>query len=295
MTTMTKITRRFTAGLLALSTFVMLGIAPQAARAESLGEAQLSDLIKLRSALRVNASSSTIMSLYYVGTATEAVVRISSDVIQAEAPFGTIDTANFGAAVGAYDLSAAAYDTLGELCDAIDALTNYECVLQGGKRDDNSGIMRDVTAASETRDLKAAGGYDVSLDTDPVNGGGVGTTVFDIRLGIVPNLDKRVILKTCTTNVNVAADVRVYGKLRKHEGNAAEAGILGATGETRNDTTEVWRVATADDTDLQIPVDIDDNGWLSFAQNAHVVVSAGNGTGSQAAANFLECSWLERQ
>ena len=42
-------------------------------------------------------------------------------------------------------------------------------------------------------------------------------------------------------------------------------------------------------------VDITENGWLEFAKNAHVVISAGNGSSLQAAANFLECQWDEKR
>lgn len=294
---MTTIKNRITRGVLALAAMCfVLAAAPMMARAESWDEIRGKDANKDRAGGRVNASSSTCLTLYYVGTATANVYDISATSITSEAPFNTSDSTNFGSAGSRYNLDAAAYDTMGELCDTIDALANYECVLQGCIRSDNTTLLRDQASADGTNDARAAGGFDVAFDTGPINDGGTpASTVYNIRVGIQPNDGKRVTLRTCTGNANVAGDVRVFGRLRKFEGSGLERGVAStAIAETRNDTTEVWRVATVDDTDLQIPVDIDDNGWLEFGRNEHVVISIGNGTGIQAAANFLECAWIEK-
>ena len=267
----------------ALAVCMTLSLAPLSASAESLGEMQIKELSQSRSAYRVEANSSTCVNLTYVGSSTEAVVTITDDVITAYAPGNTLDSSDFGVSGSSYTLFSTAYDTVGELCDVIDALTDYECSMLGCKRDDNTNLLRDQTQASGTNDLKAAGGFDVRLDT----GSDVAmTNTYTIRAGITPGSGKRVRLKTCTGNINAADSLRVHGKLKKYEGSS--------DGVTRDDTTVVWRATTADDTDLQIPADIIDDGWLDFAKDGHVVISGGHGTGVQVGANFLECLWTER-
>ena len=273
---MKKILTAMVAGLA-----VLLWTAP-GARAESLLEMQIKEANKVRAAARFAHNTSQCADLDYVGTSTESLVTISATSATFYAPFGTADTGVGSSGVVNLDLTT--YDTMGEFCDYINGLTNYNCALLGCKRDDNPNRLRDQTEVSGTNDLKAAGGFSVLLDTGSTIE--ALTDVYDIRVGITPGSDKRVILKTCTGNANVAGTIRVYGKLRKYEGVS--------DGVTRNDTTEVWRAVTADDTDLQIPVDITENGWLEFAKDAHVVISAGNGTGTQAAANFMECQHDER-
>lgn len=263
--------------------FVTLFAAPQA-QAKSLADLQISDLNRIRSGVLASANTSYCLNLSYVGSSTEAVVYIDSSVITAYAPAGTADSSNFGLSASSYSLGSAAYDTTGELCDAIDALDNYKCSLLGCKRNDASNLLRNQAATSGTNDLKAAGGFSVTFDTNPAAGGDV-TQVFVLRVGMTPKTDRRILLKSCTANANVAGTVLIYGKLRKFEGVS--------DGVTRNDTTLVWSKVTADDTDLNLPATLTSSGWLEFAKDAHVVVSAGNGTGIQAAANYLECQFDE--
>ena len=229
------------------------------------------------------------LRLYYVGTATEAVVTITTTSITAYAPAGTADSSNFGVSLGSYVFTSA-YDTLGELCDKIDALPLYGCEMLAARRDDASAILRDQTATSGTNDLK------VSIPISGVIGGGArlrfdtGSTGdingFFERVGITPQPGKRVILKSCTGNGNVIGTFNVSGKLRKYEGVS--------DGVTRDDSTLVWSAITADDTDLTIPAVATNSGWLEFAKDAHVVVSVGNGSSLQAAANGVSCLWSER-
>ena len=286
-----KMTKNMKKILLPLTAAFLCAL-PLAGRAQANRDAlEVKKLSEINISQRFDGVTGEALRLYYVGTATEAVVTITTTVITAYAPAGTADT-TFGVSAGSYTLFSAAYDTMGELCDAIDALASYGCQLLGAKRDDQSDEMKDQVATSGTNDLK------VTVPLSGVNGGGarilmdsgVGTnaagTVYDIRIGVTPMSGRSVILKTCTGNANVIGTIKVFGKLKKYEGVS--------DGVTRNDTTEVWSAVTADDTDLQIPIDIESNGWLHFAKDAHVVVSAGNGTDSQVAANFLECQWIER-
>lgn len=275
--------------LLAAVTF-LLPLAPlKALAAADKTSLEVARLQRFGAGLAVSGANSESLRLWYVGTATEAVVTITSAVITAYAPAGTADSSNFGVSASSYQLYASAYDTMGELCDAIDALPYYGCELLGAKRSDNTNKLRKQTAASGTLDLKV---------TTPLNGGSPGggarfkfdeegaSNVYNERLGLRPAAGKRLILRTCTGNANVIGTLTVAGKLAKYEGIN--------DGVTRDDTTVVWNKITADDTDLQIPLDIPADGeWLRFARDAHVVVSAGNGSGVQAAANFLECSWQE--
>lgn len=273
-------------GFLTAVLFVGLlsALAPRAAHAISLTELQVAELNKVRAADRVAHNNSKCANLAYVGSSTEAVVTILPQAITAYAPAGTADSSNFGVSLSSYVFTST-YDTMGELCDAIDDLADYKCTLLGCNRADVSARLREQTATSGTNDLKAAGGFDVLLDTGS-NQGNQLTDVYDIAIGINPGSGKRVMIKTLTANINVDGTVLVYGKLKKFEGSD--------DGVTRNDTTLVWSAATADDTSLQVPVTLTETGWLEFAKDAHVVVQGGNGTGVQAAANFLEVQWDER-
>ena len=193
-----------------LLALVCASLAPKAAQAKETRDLEASRLAARSYWYQVSANSSPALSLYYVGTATESLVYISSTLITAFAPIGTADT-GFGTALGSYDLSAAAYDTFGELCDAIDGLANYGCRLLGAKRDDNTNRLRDQAATSGTNDLKAAGGFDVKFDTAPVAGGGT-PEAFDLRVGVTPESGKRVVMKKCEWNANGANTALIYGR-----------------------------------------------------------------------------------
>lgn len=285
---------------LALGAFVavafLLVAAPKPAQAVGLLELQVAELDKESLGARVDHNSAVAMRLYYVGSATEAVVTITTTVITAYAPAGTADSSNFGVSAGSYTLFSAAYDSMGELCDVIDALANYECILEGAKRDDNTKRLRDQTAASGTCDLKAAGGCGIKFSNE--SDGRANTESYDMRIGINPHIGKRVVLKTCTANISGTDTLKVYGKLAKFEAGSdgSPKGLAGVTAAARDDTTEVHSVATADDTDKTIPASVPTGGagWLTFAKDAHVVVSAGNTTNVQTSGNGLECQWDER-
>ena len=264
---------------------------PLAAHAISLSDLQVQRLAQIQVGDKKAGKEGEAMRIWYVGTATEAVVTITTTVITAYAPAGTADSTNFGVAGGSYTIFSAAYDTMGELCDAIDGLTYYGCELLGARRDDDSNILKNQVAASGTRDLKVTtpvsgtigGGarilLDSAVDTDAAG------TVYVNRVGIRPASGKRVILKTLTCNASTIGTLNISGKLQKYEG--------AGDGVTRDDTTIVWSAITADDTDLTIPGTVTDAGFLSFAKDAHVVISAGNGTTDQVAANFCNAQWSE--
>ena len=270
-----------------LSVFLGLALGALPAKADNLEDAQLRFFNAYNSADRVNTSSSVAMNLSYVGSSTEAVVTIAVGAITAYAPQGTADT-TFGVSAGSYAFVGATYDTFGELCDAIDALASYECVLKGAKRDDNTTTIRDQTATTGTNDLKAVGGFDVYFDTGGMSNLANGT--YFERIGFVPNSGKRVLLKSCLINVSTnvtAGSFNVYGKLRRYEGVS--------DGVTRNDTTLVYEDPTvAFGTDETTTWTESGLGGLEFAKDAHVIVSAGNGTVIQPVGGFARCLWSER-
>ena len=222
----------------------------------------------------VDYNDSTLINILYSGSSTEAVVAVSSGLLTTEAPLGTTDLS--------YDLGYASYDTLGELCDVINLEDDYACTLTGGKRDDSSLLLDFVTAAAAT-DAKASGGYSIMIDT----GGITETDPYIMRIGITPSTGKRVVLKHCSGNINVAGNLTVYGKLGKYAGST--------DGVTRNDTTLNWSQVHADDTATNFPnsTTIGNDVWMEFAKDEHVVISAGS-TAAQASTNYIWCLWNEK-
>ena len=272
--------------LIALALLPLFGalVAPVAALSYEDAAMKIADA--LLAAERVASNDTKCLNLDYVGSSTEAVVTITKTDLIGYAPEGTKD-ANFGLSASTYVLNSAAYDTMGEVCDAVDGLTDYECTLLGCKRDDNSNLLRDQTAASGTNDLAASGGFDVKMDTGSAQ---VLTDVNQISIGITPLSGRRVLLKQSVANISVIGTMNVYGKLRKYE-NAND-------GVTRDDTTLVWSGITANDTDLTTTWSITGQGGLEFAKDAHVVVRGATPltlvADAQVAANFLQLYWEER-
>ena len=225
----------------------------------------------------VDYNDSTLLNIYYTGSSTEAVVEVSSGLLKTYTPIGTADLS--------YDLGYASYDTLGELCDVIEAEDYYECTLTGGKRDDSSLLLDFVTAAAAT-DAKASGGYSIKLDT----GGVVETDPYDMRIGITPASGKRVVLKHCGYDSKTDADIlQVYGKLAIYDGNG--------DGITRNDTTLVWALSQGNnDATLYAPANAAYDGgasWLEFAKDEHVVIVL-SGTVAQDSDDWMYCTWEEK-
>lgn len=227
-------------------------------------------------------NESNVLTITYTGTSTQAVIGITATAITAAAPIGTADT-SFGT-TGSYDITAAAYDTLGELCDAINLTASYKCVLNGGKRDDASVIMQLVTASAST-DAKSAGGYSAKFSTGTATA--TNTDPYIVRVGITPLKDRSVVLKKCIVTNAGTGTLLVYGKLRKYALSASD-------GITRNDTTLVWTEATANGVALTETWEGSFGGGLEFDRDAHVVISAGNVATTQIAADNVKCYWDEK-
>lgn len=225
------------------------------------------------SAARVLPGNATLMQVFYVGAATQSVLTIAADALTTAAPIGTADLS--------IDMSAAAYDTLGELCDAIDNEDDYVCKLTGGKRDDDSSLLIDVTGSASVGVLNDSDGYSVEIDTGGVVS--VDNTYIN-RLGITPASGKRVVLKYCEVQSDAVGTMVVYGK------QAIYANDLTVT---RNDTTQVASFATADDTG-ETNGNIYGRDWIEFAKDEHVVISVGNATTAQTATSYIQCFWDEK-
>ena len=261
--------------------FVLMGMS-QLSHA-GLQQLQVAELSQIDTARRMDYNDSHFAKITYVGSSTEAVLTISSWTVTSYAPEGTADT-NFGTA-GTYDVSAAAYDTMGELCTAINALSDYTCTLTGGKPDDDPKYLLDQTAASGTNNLKAAGGYSIILDS----GTYAATVAQHMRIGITPGDTQRVTIERCFNNGEGTVNLEVSGKLREFEGT--EDGV------TRNEDDVVWvSAASTDDTDEYYPVDsvtAPINEWLEFGRGERVVISY-NAAAALTSTNSLWCEWIVR-
>ncbi len=253
--------------------FVLAALMTGNVAALSSESAIIAQYNKKASAEHVDYNDASLIKVTYVGSAAQAVVGVTATAFTTEAPLGTADLT--------IDISAAAYDTLGELCDYLQAQDDYNCSLTGGKRNDSSGLLKNVTAAAAT-DAKAVGGYAVLIDT----GGAVATDPDIMRVGITPASGKRVVLKGCRVQNDGVGSLTVYGKLAKYHSVS--------DGVTRNDTTLLWTEPTADDTAESVPSSLIEGGWLEFAADEHVVVSAGNAAITQTSTSFLECFWDEK-
>lgn len=284
--------------LLSAVAFLSLGVLATPAKALNLDEAWMRRLDATNVSAYVGSDSSTCVNFFYVGSSSESVLSVTQTAITAYAPNGTADT-TFGTASGAYTLTSTSYDTMGELCDAVDGLTNYVCRLTGCKRDDNSNIMRDQTAiGASTGSLAQPGGYDIRADT-----GGSQALAFSHMesIGITPQLGKRVNLVQCKVNITTSTLVSVLpvfevsGKLRKFVG--ASDGVV------RDDTTIVWSEPLSNNTSVTETFNINGVGGIEFAPDAHVVArgweknilsTTDNSGHLMSTSNFINCEWEER-
>jgi len=251
-----------------------IAMSAMCASAASLENLMVKDYSKKPTSAYQIAVSAPLMTLWYVGSSTGAVVDIKGDTFKTEVPFGTADLS--------LNLAAAAYDTLGELCDYIDADSDYECQLTGGKRDDDSSFLIDVNSAADGSgegEIKVNAGYSIIQDTTTA-----GATYIN-RVGITPESGRRVVLKFCEVQTDAIGTLKVYGKLSKFTGSS--------DGVTRNDTTQVFSAATADDT-AETDGNLYNGYWLEFGQDEHVVISAGNASTAQTTTSFISCYWDEK-
>lgn len=251
-----------------------LAVAFFTSNAFALGSEEL--LVRALNAKAVSAhvvpSAASLINVYYSGGA-DNEINISSGLLNLEAPVGTV--------VGNFNFALPAYDTVGELCDAINAVDAFECKMTGGKRNDASTLTWIVAAQA----VNTSGGYDVLIGTGVVEAAAE-TIRYTNRLGITPADGKRVSLKYCTIEGDGAGTMLVYGKLAKYE--------TATDGVTRNDTTLAASFPIADDTAETNGNVYGGAGW-DFAKDAHVVIAVGNVTTSQVdTTSHIYCSWEEK-
>ena len=254
------------------------------ASAISLQDLQVKDLDKIAVGDHVDYNDGTLINVKYGGSQATAIMYVSTGMLTIEAPDAT-------AIVSSISLNAAAYDTLGELADYLNTVTDITATLTGGKRDDASVLMANVAAASNpTRhNIAASGGYSVLIGTGAIVP--ADTNPQMLRIGITPQSGRRVALRYCAVGNDGTGVLAIYGKLRKYEGVS--------DGVSRDDTTLVTSYATADDT-AETDGNIYGDYAFEFAKDAHVVISAGTtlGTGGTAqstdATTQLDCYWDEK-
>ena len=246
----------------------------------SLADLQVKDLDKIAVSEYSDNNDGSLMNVKYVGTTATAVMYVSSGMLDIDVPSGT-------ALVSSISLNAAAYDTLGELVDYLNTKTDIDAVLTGGKRDDLSVLLANEASNYTARNIKAAGGYSILIGTGAIVP--ADTNPEMMRVGITPQSGRRVVLKYCNVMNDGTGVLAIYGKLAKY------AGV--SDGVTRDDTTSVATMATANDT-AETDGNIYSNYWLEFDKDAHVVVVAGTvlGTGgtAQSSTSSLECYWDEK-
>jgi hypothetical protein len=249
--------------------------------AMSLQDLQVKDLDKIAVSEYNDYNDATLVKLEYTGSEATALVYIGSGTLSMDAPTGT-------SLVSTVSLNAAAYDTLGELCDYLNTVTYVECSLTGGKRDDASVLMYNTAALVGTgSSIAGAGGYEVLLGTGAVVADDTSSEMN--RIGITPQSGRRVVLKYCNVTNDGTGVLAIYGKLAKYAGSS--------DGVTRNDTTLVASMATANDT-AEVDGNIYGGNWLEFGKDEHVVIVSGTvlGTGgtAQSSTSSLECYWDEK-
>lgn len=271
------------------------------------------------------STTTTMLNLFYNGTATAAYVTIGASSITFYAPFNVIDTslgsATYGATGGTYDLSVATMNELGELCDAINGAvaptvgtngsanggaptgSSYHCTLTGGIRSDlSSNFLPNVLEVSGVNNLAAVGGYSIPTSTNSL-----------MSLGILPASGRHVVMNYCSVNSgNASTGLEVYGVLAKFGVGAAGKDYFGAP---VTDATLAWRspVVTQNTTTVFPLATAVAQPWLEFGQGGvgftylnppignfyagHVVARVNgfpNGGAGATTSNFVSCAWMEK-
>jgi hypothetical protein len=249
---------------------LMLLVSGTSVYAMGLDDIQAENMNKTAVSDYATGTTSTLMNIKYTGSSTQAAVAVDGTSFLTYTPIGT---AGLTAAI-------ATYSTLGKLCDYINAQLGYVCTLTGGKRDDTSNLLI-TTAVSSATDAKVNGGYSIGV----ASGTAGATSSYVVRLGITPATDTRVVLKYCTSTNAGTGTLLVYGKLRKF--------TSGSDHVVRDDTTQVVSLPSVAATPLTSG-NIYSGNWIEFANNVHVVISAGNATTAQVAADSIQCFWDEK-
>ena len=222
--------------------------------AVNLGDAQLadSDQTAFSAIVLGGAGGSDLAHLYYVGTGTEALVTIAATHMDFFQPAAVTDTTIGASGVITYASTLGA-NTMGSLCDYINAsATKYRCQLTGALRGDAPSILKTQTETTGTCSLAAAGGCKLTNNAADI-----------IRVGIIPSVDHRVVLKQviayglCTTD-----NIGVYGILRPWSSGFDNLGQA-----VTADTNPWAKVTGAASTVVYQPSQYTIAPWLEFANN----------------------------
>ena len=178
------------------------------------------------------AGKSNLLTLYYIGTSTEALVTVSGTDMSFFAPYNTPEatlssTGGIGTAgVVTYGTTFSGYSA-GGLCDYINTSKYYRCVLTGAVRGDGAAILKTQSESSGTCNLGAPGGCTLTNNAVDI-----------IRLGIIPSIGKRVVLNHIETLSVASTDtVNVWGIPRKYSNMIDQVGNQLTPGATQWLTT----------------------------------------------------------
>lgn len=216
--------------------------------------------------IRVVDDGPIAIRIKHVGTGTtQAPTVVLSDTSS------TLTLTDGAAAATAIDLSAAAYDTVGEVVDYINALASWDCKIMDALRSDASNdkwINGAVTAAIADGELV----FDVKQDTSALAKYRLRVT-YDRTVGSQkPKGGHRVVLKTVKYNLDLTA---AAGAFKIYE--------ITDNGKTE---TQVFSALSVDTTDTT--VDFGD-GVTPGEGNDFVI--AVDGTVIDAAANYLQAQY----
>jgi hypothetical protein len=180
------------------------------------------------------AGNSDLAHIYYTGASSEAVVTIAATHMDFFAPAGTAEaTAASTGGIGTLGVvtyaSTLGANNMGSLCDYINSTKYYSCQLTGALRGDAPVILKTQTETSGTCQLNATGGCKLTNNAADI-----------IRLGIIPNTGRRVILKSVQSyGVSATDTVDIYGILRPWNG------VVDVVGNSVTADTKVWSSAVA--------------------------------------------------
>jgi len=275
-------------------------------------------------------STGTIgLTLYYVGSSTQAVVTIgNTGIVNFYAPYNVPDLTVFpNSSFSVYDMSVSTSNTVGQFCAAVNQSASYRCVLNGLRSDNLGTLLNNYIESSSVGNLKSAGGFQVGVDSGGVQVPAAGvwgsTVTVMLAVGMNPMQQQhRVVLRKCVANLNDATglQLRIYGEQRQYEG--LESGPIAAPitffsngrsvnsnvpvqnlASNQTDATLVWAgtMTSGTDTTVDFTAGQSPGYGLEFAKGQHVVVQSGAYPGGQtgssagyASTNYLTCFWDEK-
>jgi hypothetical protein len=236
-----------------ISIMALVAFAASGAMAITYEEVLLDDMLKTNSGIHVDNSAEVPHALHvtYSGGQTQGIINEEQDLFQV-----------IGASTNDFDLSAAAYDTIGELVAGIDALTYWSCDIDDSdlRSSDDSGYCYNVSSvAIGTDDL-----YEVKIDTN-------GATATDTYV-----ISKRIDVSDATDDQIAILEVRGLPATATDDFEIYEETSLGVS-------TKIWDSNIGSNSAEQ-SVDFTTDGGLGGleASRSNDVIIKMNGTAAQA-------------